>query len=35
MWGGRMDVDLAEVDDIARLVPAIPGKPVKIENVLE
>ncbi|MCA9973541.1 MAG: DNA polymerase III subunit alpha, partial [Anaerolineales bacterium] len=33
--GRAMDLALPEVDGIARLVPAIPGKPVKIENVLD
>lgn len=33
--GRAMDMPLPEVDGIARLVPAIPGKPVKIANVLD
>jgi DNA polymerase-3 subunit alpha len=33
--GRAMDMPLHEVDGIARMVPAIPGKPVKIENVLD
>ncbi len=33
--GRAMDMPLSEVDAIAKLVPAIPGKPVKIENVLD
>ncbi len=33
--GRAMELPLSEVDAIARLVPAIPGKPVKIENVLD
>ena len=33
--GRAMDMPLPEVDVIARMVPAIPGKPVKIENVLD
>ena len=33
--GRAMDIPLHEVDGIARMVPAIPGKPVKIENVLD
>ncbi|MCB9423439.1 MAG: DNA polymerase III subunit alpha [Ardenticatenaceae bacterium] len=33
--GRAMDMPLEEVDVIARMVPAIPGKPVKIENVLD
>ncbi|MBK8933215.1 MAG: DNA polymerase III subunit alpha [Chloroflexi bacterium] len=33
--GRAMDMPLSEVDSIARLVPAVPGKPVKIENVLD
>ncbi|MCB8921336.1 MAG: DNA polymerase III subunit alpha [Ardenticatenaceae bacterium] len=32
--GRAMDMPLPEVDAIARMVPAIPGKPVKIANVL-
>lgn len=33
--GRALDMPLPEVDGIARLVPAIPGKPVKISNVLD
>ncbi len=33
--GRALDVPLPEVDAIARLIPAIPGKPVKIVNVLD
>lgn len=33
--GRVMNIPLPEVDGLARLVPAIPGKPVKIENVLD
>jgi|GEM_PF-152342 len=33
--GRALNLSLPEVDGIARLVPAIPGKPVKIENVLD
>ena len=33
--GRAMDMPLEEVDVIARMVPAIPGKPAKIENVLD
>lgn len=33
--GRAFDMPLPEVDAIARMVPAIPGKPVKIENVLD
>lgn len=33
--GRAMDLPLSEVDGIARLVPAVPGKPVKIANVLD
>ena len=33
--GRALDMPLPEVDAVARLVPAIPGKPVKIENVLD
>lgn len=33
--GRAFDLPLDEVDVIARAVPAIPGKPVKIENVLD
>ncbi len=32
--GRALDVSLAEVDDIAKLIPAIPGKPVTIKDVL-
>ena len=33
--GRAFDMPLNEVDVIARMVPAIPGKPVKIDNVLD
>ncbi len=33
--GRAMDMPLSQVDEIARMIPAIPGKPVKIENVLD
>jgi DNA polymerase-3 subunit alpha len=33
--GRAMDMPLPDVDGIARMVPAIPGKPAKIENVLD
>lgn len=33
--GRAFDMPLEDVDAIARLVPAIPGKPAKIENVLD
>ncbi len=33
--GRALDVPLPEVDAVARLIPAIPGKPAKIENVLD
>ena len=33
--GRAMDMPLPEVDAIARLIPAIPGKPAKIDNVLD
>jgi DNA polymerase-3 subunit alpha len=33
--GRAMDIPLAEVDAVARLIPAIPGKPARIENVLD
>jgi DNA polymerase-3 subunit alpha len=33
--GRALDMPLAEVDEIARMIPAVPGKPVKIEHVLE
>ncbi|HCB50778.1 MAG TPA: DNA polymerase III subunit alpha [Chloroflexi bacterium] len=32
--GRALDVPLPEVDEIAKLIPAIPGKPVTIKNVL-
>jgi DNA polymerase-3 subunit alpha len=32
--GRAMDVPLTEVDRMAKLIPAIPGKPVTIQNVL-
>jgi DNA polymerase III subunit alpha len=32
--GRAMDVPLTEVDRIAKMIPAIPGKPVTIHNVL-
>ncbi len=32
--GRALDMPLPDVDQIARMIPAIPGKPVKIENVL-
>ncbi len=32
--GRALDVPLPEVDDIAKLIPAIPGKPVSIQDVL-
>lgn len=32
--GRALDVPLPEVDEIAKLIPAIPGKPVAIKNVL-
>ena len=34
MLGGRKGVDLKLVDKIAKLIPAIPGKPVTIQDVL-
>jgi DNA polymerase III subunit alpha len=33
--GRVLDVPLPEVDAIAKLIPAIPGKPASIDNVLE
>lgn len=33
--GRAFDLELPEVDKLARLIPAIPGKPVKIQNVLD
>ena len=33
--GRALDVPLPEVDAVARLVPAVAGKPVKIDNVLD
>jgi len=33
--GRALDVPLAEVDAVARLIPAISGKPAKIANVLD
>lgn len=33
--GRVMDIPLSEVDRVAKLVPNIPGKPVKIENALD
>jgi DNA polymerase III subunit alpha len=33
--GRALDMPLTEVDVVARMVPAIPGKPVKIQNVLD
>ena len=33
--GRALDVPLSEVDAVARLIPAIPGKPAKIVNVLD
>ncbi len=33
--GRAMDIPLPEVDEIAKMIPAIPGKPIKIENVLD
>lgn len=33
--GRAMDMPLENVDAIARMVPAIPGKPAKIDNVLD
>ncbi len=33
--GRVLDIPLAEVDAVARLIPAIPGRPVSINNVLD
>ncbi|MDX1614196.1 MAG: DNA polymerase III subunit alpha, partial [Candidatus Promineifilaceae bacterium] len=33
--GRVLDVSLADVDEVAKLIPAIPGKPVSIDNALE
>ncbi|MCB8935325.1 MAG: DNA polymerase III subunit alpha [Candidatus Promineofilum sp.] len=33
--GRALDIPLPEVDAVARLIPAIPGKPAKIINVLD
>ncbi|RMG97660.1 MAG: DNA polymerase III subunit alpha [Chloroflexi bacterium] len=33
--GRALDMPLSQVDEIARMIPAIPGKPVKIKNVLD
>ena len=33
--GRALDLPLSDVDEIARLVPAVPGKPVKIDNTLD
>ena len=33
--GRAMDVPLSQVDEIAKMIPAIPGKPVTIANVLD
>jgi DNA polymerase-3 subunit alpha len=33
--GRALDLPLSDVDRIARMIPAIPGKPVKLENVLD
>jgi DNA polymerase-3 subunit alpha len=33
--GRAKDISLVEVDKIAKMIPAIPGKPVTIENVLD
>ena len=33
--GRALDMPLPQVDEIAKMIPAIPGKPVKIENVLD
>jgi DNA polymerase-3 subunit alpha len=33
--GRAMDIPLPEVDEIAKMIPAIPGKPIKIANVLD
>ncbi len=33
--GRALDLPLADVDRVARMIPAIPGKPVRLENVLD
>ncbi|MFQ5615835.1 MAG: DNA polymerase III subunit alpha, partial [Anaerolineales bacterium] len=33
--GRVMDIPLSEVDKVAKLIPAIPGKPVRIEEAIE
>ncbi len=33
--GRALDMPLPQVDEIAKMIPAIPGKPVKIANVLD
>ncbi len=33
--GRALDMPLAEVDRIARMIPAVPGKPVSIANVMD
>ncbi len=33
--GRALDIPLSDVDAVARQIPAIPGKPAKIDNVLE
>ena len=33
--GRVMDIPLEEVDRVAKLIPAIPGKPVKVEEAIE
>ncbi len=33
--GLALDMPLSQVDEIAKMIPAIPGKPVKIKNVLD
>ena len=33
--GRAKDIPLSEVDRIAKLIPAIPGKPVTIQDVLD
>lgn len=33
--GRALDMPLSDVDEIAKMIPAIPGKPAKIENVLD
>ncbi|MEM7113668.1 MAG: DNA polymerase III subunit alpha [Chloroflexota bacterium] len=33
--GRALDMPLPDVDAVARMIPAIPGKPVKIDNVLD